>query len=765
MFLNKNCMTLIFRIIFILLIFGTNLHSQSTLRGFVKDSLSNEALVGSYVILGNKVVDTDANGYFELNIIGNENLLIEVYQIGYKSIFKSLIELDMNKINIFKLAPNMLTEVVISSSKDKIPVNKLSTFKITSNEIKRLASLAGEPDLLQALHFKSGFQPISEGLSGVVARGGLPDQNLLLVNGVRVYNYAHVFGFLSFVNGEMIKDVAVYKSGFPGRYGGKASSIIDMTLFDGNSKKVELDATIGTLTSKFSLKAPIIKDKWGFTFGGRVANLGVINFFSGKNYDQNETGSKVNINIHDFTFNTKYLLSSTSNISCFIIKSTDEIETKDKRVAGDEDIRFSGWSNIVSGLKFHKILPNSLKLELGTGFLQYKNFFDETTIREREVTEENSLSSGLEEFSFYNTLTKYFNNNISSSVGISYFSTKFNSLEFSNLKDTVKSPEINQSNFNIFTSVNADFKKFRTEVSLRYDIFGKNLEKGVFQPRIRAVYQINEKATINSAYDVTAQNAFQVPAFNNEPPLDIWVPLNNAFELNKNKQFSLGGIFKIKNNLTLGIELFHKSQKNIIDNTVVYSGISEGATELNNTLSYDGKLDAYGTEVECNLSYKNISLESSYTYTSSKTSFQNIQGGDPFSTNFLRPHSYKMNMNIMASKAWNFSIKGIWMSGQPFTAPIGAFYDDSNGVNYIYGNRNNGRYPSYFRMDIGVNLLKGKKNTFSCHVYNITARRNPFFIYIKNIPFRREPNNSSSGYFDNVLFTILPSISYSRKFL
>ena len=110
-------MTLIFRIIFILLIFGTNLHSQSTLRGFVKDSLSNEALVGSYVILGNKVVDTDANGYFELNIIGNENLLIEVYQIGYKSIFKSLIELDMNKINIFKLAPNMLTEVVISSSK------------------------------------------------------------------------------------------------------------------------------------------------------------------------------------------------------------------------------------------------------------------------------------------------------------------------------------------------------------------------------------------------------------------------------------------------------------------------------------------------------------------------------------------------------------------------------------------------------------------------------------------------------------------------
>lgn len=758
-------MIIAFRNIFFLLIFGTNLFSQSTLRCFIKDSLSKEALVGSYIIYDNQVVESDANGYLEIKILENRNQLIAIYQLGYKSYFKSIVDLDFNKIQIFKLSPIMLNEVVISTSKDKITLNKMGVFRISSNEIKRLASLAGEPDVLQALQFKSGFQPISEGLSGVVARGGLPDQNLLLVNGVRVYNYAHVFGFLSFINGDMIKDVTVYKSGFSGRYGGRASSIIDMTLYDGNTKQVELDATLGTLTSKFTLKAPIIKDKWGFTFGGRVANLGVINFFSGKNYDQSETGNKVNINIHDFTFNTKYLLSSTSNLSCFIIKSSDEIEIKNKRAKGDEDVRISGWSNVVSGLKFHKVFTNSLKLELGTGFLSYKNYFDEKVFRDKRVIKKDGLSTGLEEFSFYNTLTKYINNNISSSLGVSYFLTNFRSIDFSNLNDTISSPNVKQTNFNIFATVSADFKNLKTEASLRYDIFGKNNFKGVLQPRIKAIYQLNEKASIHTAYDVIAQNAFQVPAFNNQPPLDIWVPLNNEFGLNRNQQISIGSNYKIGNNVGLGMEFFYKNQKNIIDNTVVYSGISEGATALNNTLSYDGILKAYGAEVECNLTYKSINLETSYTYTSSKTSFESIQVGQPFNTNFLRPHSYKININFTASNTWNFFLKSVWMSGQPFTAPINAFYDDSNVVNYIYGNRNNGRYPSYFRTDVGANFFKSKKSTFSFHVYNMTARRNPFFIYIKEVPFRREPDNSSSGYYDSILFTILPSISYSRKFL
>lgn len=753
------------RNIITLCLLASNLYSQTTLRGFVKDSLSNEALIGSYIILDNKVTETDANGYFEIHLPENRNLLFEVHQIGYKILYQSLSALDLNNIMTFKLSPIIITEVVITSSKNKIPLSQIGVVKIASNEIKKLASFAGEPDVLQALQFKSGFQPTSEGISGVVARGGLPDQNLLLVNGVRIYNYAHVFGFLSFINGEMIKDVTVYKSGFHGRYGGRSSSIIDMTLYDGNTNKIELDATLGTLTSKFTIKAPIIKDKWGFSFGARAANLGVVNFFSGKNYDQKESANKVNINIHDFTFNTKYRLSPTSTFSSFVIKSSDRIEVKSKYGYINEDTRFSGWSNLVAGLNFFKIFPNSIKFEISMGFLDYKNYFAEKITRENVISQNSSLSSGLNELSFQKTLTKYFNNNISSSIGISYYRTNIRTLNIAEIKDTIILPNKKQTNFNIFTTINTEIKKFKSEASLRYDIYDKNISKGIFQPRVHATLLLNDKASMHVSYDAIAQNAFQVPAFNNSPPLDIWIPINTKFGLNNSQQISIGGNYKTKNNWVYGIEFFYKKQKNIIDNTVVYTGITNGAVELDNTLGYDGKLKAYGVELECNISFKKITIETSYTYTDSKISFSGIQQGNQFRTNFLRPHSFKMNLNFAASKKWNIFLKSIWMSGQPFTAAINAFYDDANQVNYIYGNRNNGTYPSYFRTDIGANYSKSKKSTFSIHIYNITAKRNPFYIYLKEIPYTGEPNYSSSGYFDSVLYTILPSISYSIKIL
>ncbi len=752
------------KVLFLLFLYNSTLfYAQNTLRGYVIDSLTNEALIGSYIIINKKVVDTDVNGYFELRVSLNEHKLLEVRQLGYQTKYISIENQNLNKIQTIKLAPYISTEVIISSQKDLSTSQKIGVFKISSTEIKRLSSLAGEPDVLQALHFKAGFQPTTEGLSGVVARGGLPDQNLLLVNGVRVYNYAHVFGFLSFVNGEMIKDVSVHKSGFHGKYGSRASSVIDMTLFDGNTKKTELDATIGTLTSKFSLKAPIIKDKWGFSLGGRTANLGVINFFSNQNYNQSENANKVNVHVHDFTLNTKYILTKSSNLTAFVIKSSDKIEAKSKINFINEDIRLSAWSNWVSGIKFHKILPQSWKLDMNAGYLFYENYFDQISTINNLVDAKSGLYSNLMEYSFSTNISKYFNNNYSTTLGLSYYLTDLNSLRYTDLIDTLTTPSNRQNNINIYSSTEVAFEKIKASITLRYDVFDRNIRKGVFQPRIKALYFHNDKFTFHTAYDVMTQNAFQVPVFNNEPPLDIWIQVNSNFGVNKNQQISIGGRYRLTQKWVLNMDLFYKNQNNIIDNTVIYKGITKGATELENTLSYNGKLEAYGAEMEFNMSYDKFNIEYSYTYTNSLTTFQEIQNGEPFTTNFLRPHSFNFHMSYTPTKRWNFSLKSIWMSGQPFTAAINAYYDDSNSVSYIFGNRNNGRYPNYFRADIGIEYKKNKKTTWSFYVYNLTARRNPFFIYLKQRQFIREPDVSFSGYYDDVLFTILPSISYSRK--
>jgi TonB-dependent Receptor Plug Domain len=755
---GKNLMiSLIF-----LFAFKVGLTQMVTVKGFVRDSMTAESLISCYITNDQTTVDTDINGYFEIKVKNDTSFFIQIGLLGYKSKMIKITELQKgDKLNIIYLSPILQDEVVITSESVQSKIRSTSQFKLSGKEIKRLSSLAGEADVMQALHFKSGFQPVREGFSGVVARGGLPDQNLLMVNGVRIYNYTHLFGFLPFINGDMIKDVNIFKSGFPAKYGGRSSSVIDMTLYEGSTQKTEIDISAGILMSKLTIKMPLIKDKWGLNMGGRVSNLNLVNLFSGKDYENKETASAVGINIHDFTISTKYNFSPSSFISGFVVISSDKNVVKQKR-QWIEDIASIGWENHVYGLKFNQILEKSWVIEAGVGLLNYSNF---QTSENKDVTQKitkTDLNNSLLESTLWIKSTKYLSNHLSASVGIGNHQTTFNPLRYYDSNDSIVVPSLSLSNNFAYISLVGEWKKIFTDVGLRYDIFKHNGVMHAFQPRFSIKYKISDKSSLTSALDVVSQNSFLISSSNLETPLEMWVPMDFGRSQNTGVQYSLGFKTKTNKGITASFETYIKKQSGLVENKNIYTEISAEIVNFKNTLSYDGKLNAYGFETTIEYEKNALLINSSYSYTRSTTSFGDINMGNAYPSNFLRPHAFTFHLQYKSSNRWTWTLKALYLSGHPFTAPVNAYYSNNNDIQYIFKERNNGRYPNYIRIDVGIEFLKSRKSSWSFSIYNITGRRNPFHIFLNNLNYG---NQRFSNYYDGVNFTLLPSLSYSRKII
>ncbi|MBP6448379.1 MAG: TonB-dependent receptor [Saprospiraceae bacterium] len=745
--------------------FCLELHGQNiTIRGIVKDSITNETLLGTYIIHGTNIIDVDANGYFEFKVLTPSLSTIEVRNLGYTTKTCSLKDLKSDKINHIVLSPILSTEIVIMGHSERNDQKSGGNFKLSSKDIKRLSSLAGEADVMQALYFKSGFQPITEGFSGVVARGGLPDQNLLLLNGVRIYNYAHLFGFLPYINGDMIKDVSISKSGFAGKYGGRSSSVIDITMYDGNNKKTEIDLTAGILMSKLTLKLPLIKNKWGINIAGRISNLAIVNLFSGIDYENKENASAVGINIYDYTISTKYNISSSAGISGFMLISSDKIRVKEKFNFIKEDLNSAGWRNSVFGLKFNKIFKNSWTIDANAGYLSYNNFQLSESQLNNKITRKSEIMSGLDESSLNFSFTKYFSNLLIGSFGLGYHNTTFDFVNFYDLNDTSKVEPVFLDNLFAYFSSIWKWKKWTSRIDTRYDIFVTEKQKGILQPRVNVSYKHNDNITFAGALDITSQSAFQIPTFNGTAPMDIWVPVHSNDFINLSTQYSIGAKTLVFRNIHLSSDLFYKKQTNIAENRAIYTSLNKEISNIKNTLSYDGELEAFGCELNVQVNSDKFALESSYTYTHSVTSFRDIQDGVPYTTNFLRPHAFSFQVNYQPSHKWDFTLKSLFLSGQPFTAPVNAYFDNNNEVQLIFEKRNNGRYPNYIRIDIGVIYHLSKKSSWSLSIYNVTANRNPFHLFLQPESSSMTFGDRSSSYYDGVNFTLLPSISYSRKF-
>ncbi len=233
-----------------------------TISGYVREKGSQEQLIGVNVYVPNSSFGTSSNnyGFYSITLPANDATTLVFSFVGYERIEKTLVLNKNIEMNIELMAANQLQEVVVSSKRQEERVSEsveMSKIDVPINQIKKIPAFMGEKDVLKVLQLMPGVQKGSEGQSGIYVRGGGPDQNLIILDDAVVYNASHLFGFFSVFNGDALKSVELTKGGFPARFGGRLSSVIEMNMKEGNKEKLHGEGGIGLISSRLTLEGPI----------------------------------------------------------------------------------------------------------------------------------------------------------------------------------------------------------------------------------------------------------------------------------------------------------------------------------------------------------------------------------------------------------------------------------------------------------------------------------------------------------------------------
>src|SRR5260221_3532222 len=285
---------------------------SATLNGYVRDIRNGEALVGAAVYLDNPPIGsiTDRFGYFSLQMpLGSQAL--QISSTGMKDTPRQILLHSDGRLNIEmeEFIPNLIAATVVAEKRSNVKPLQMGVERINIRTIKQIPAVLGEADVLRAVLTLPGVTSVGEASTGFNVRGGSADQNLILFNDATIYNPSHLFGFFSAFNPDIIKSVELYKSSIPEKYGGRLSSVLDVSTRDGNSKKLSGNAGIGPLTSKLTLEGPLIKDKTTFIVSGRTTYSDwVLHLLPDKQY-KNSSAS-----FYDLNLNIAHTINSKNNL-------------------------------------------------------------------------------------------------------------------------------------------------------------------------------------------------------------------------------------------------------------------------------------------------------------------------------------------------------------------------------------------------------------------------------------------------------------------
>lgn len=783
--MSRNPLSIIILIIISFFIVIPALVSQNkhTLSGYIKEKGSGELLIGVNIYLPDLQTGTVSNnyGFYSLTVPNGKYKFIFSY-IGYKTVIK---ELDLNKdieLNIQLESSLDLEGVEISAQKqEKISeVVQMSIIDLPVDQVKNIPALFGEKDVFKALQLMPGIQSGTEGSSGIYVRGGGPDQNLIILDDATVYNTNHLFGFFSVFNGDALKSIELTKGGFPARYGGRLSSVIEMNMKDGNKEKFSGEAGIGIISSRLTLEGPIVKDKASFLVSARRTYIDVLiqpfmNLEDGKGgyyfYDLN---AKVN---YDFGRKNKLYLSGYFGRDKFYIKQKDNL--------GEMDMGLF-WQNQTATARWNHLFNNKLFANTSLIYSKYKLEIYSEEIESNDDYFKLKYYSGIEDISLKYDLQYHPNPDHIIRTGI--VSTHH---LFTPSAVVIDAPVLNEfeSNAKKIESLESGIyiedelkikKKIKINAGFRLSHFiNKKVHYFKSEPRFAASYKLADNLSMKVSYALMNQYIHLLSNTGIGLPTDLWVPSTDNIKPQQSQQVALGFAKDfIGKNLSLSLEGYYKKMDNII-------GYKEGASFLyiedpTSTQEFtwednitSGQGWSYGAEVLLQRKYGKFSGWIGYTLSWTQHQFDNINFSQKFYARYDRRHDisvvgiYKINDKFTLSGTW------IYGTGNAITLPQATFnaithignYNTKGFNNYFetitdYGEKNSSRMAPYHRMDIGIQYHKKMKkvtHTFEFSIYNLYNRQNPFFYYIDDGGSKTELKQVS-------IFPILPSLTYSLKF-
>ena len=753
---------------------------SATISGFIHDAKNGETLNGAVVYPKEKPsvgITSNSYGYFSLTLpTGNYTLIVQY--LGYKS---KAISLDLNdnvKLSIdLEEESTALKEITITGERNNNNVVSGELIsKINVKEIQNIPVILGEKDILKTIQLLPGVSPAGEGNAGFYVRGGGVDQNLILLDEAPVYNPSHLLGFFSTFNSDAIKDITLYKGGFPAEYGGRLSSVVDIKMNEGNNKEFRFSGGIGIIASHLAVEGPILKSKGSFMITARRTYADVfLKFLPGTGADS--TAKRSTLYFYDLTMKANYQLSARDRLyfSCYV---------------GRDNFNLGGlmglsWGNVTATTRWNHVVSDKIFSNTSLIFNRYSyNFNVEVGTMTMKVLSEIKDWNLKEDLHYYlnsNNTLKFGINSIyhtfvpskvdsSSIFRIRSMDNKYaleNAIYVSNeqsLTDHLKATY--GLRYSLFSSIGPGTIYTYNEVSDVIDSStypkGKIFNTyGGFEPRILLNYIINDSISIKASYARTRQYIHLLSNTTSTTPFDLWVPSNVNILPEIADQYTIGYFRNFRNNMfETSVELYYKTLLNQID-------YRNGANLiLNNKVESQlvfGNGVGYGAEFLIRKKYGKITGWISYTLSRTKRQFKDINDGNTFLAKQDRPHNiaivgmYEINPKLTFSATW------IYCSGNVVTFPSGRYFVDGNIVPYYTG-RNGYRMPDYHRLDVGLTWIRKKTEKFESDwnfsIYNVYARANAYAIN-----FQQDPNDPTKMQAVQLsLFRFVPAITYNFKF-
>jgi hypothetical protein len=757
--------------------------------GYIRDAQTGESVSGAllYTDHPHVQVNSDQFGYYSIILPAGRHTI----QVIAPGMFDAVRQVMLYSDGKFDIEMNekvvKLKEVLVEAGKEKnVRSTTMGMDKLTMTAIKQIPAVMGEVDVLRAVLTLPGVKSVGEASTGLNVRGGATDQNLILFNGMNVYNPSHLFGFFSAFDPDVIKDVTLYKSSIPAKYGGRISSVLDITSLDGNDKKISGSAGIGPLTSKVTIEGPIVNSKTTFVAGARTtysdwlfkvlpkdyAKSGA-SFQDGTIHINRKINSKNNVYVNGYISGDKFNLNSDT---------TYQYHNKNANINWKHNFNNRFYGVLSAGIDhydyqvaFNADSVNAYKL--GFSINQYKANLDFSYF----LSNKHTITFGASSL-FYDIHSGSFN-----PVG------KFSLI----IPDTLEAEHALESalylsdHYNVSSDFSIDagvrFSMFNYMGAKHVNSYAPGLPKDLnnvlatnYYPsgkiiktymgpefRLSARYSLSGNTSIKASANSLRQYIHMLTNTTTISPTDVWKLSDPNLQPQLGTQVALGLYKNFKNNtIETSVEVYYKWFSHYLDYR------SGAVLVMNHHIETDvinTKGRAYGAEFLLKKSTGKINGWLSYTYSRSLLqqddpyAAEKINEGAEYPSNFDQPHNFTFIGNYKINHRFSISLNATYSTGRPITLPV-AEYDYAGSVRVLYSDRNAYRIPDYFRTDLSMNLDGNFKihqkthNSWTLGVYNLTGRKNAYSVYFIS------QNGNIHGYKLSIFGSAIPFITYNIRF-
>jgi hypothetical protein len=752
-----------------------------TISGHIKDAETGEDLIGATVYIKELKTGTTSNvyGFYALSLIpGNYTL-----QFSYVGFDTKEISIQLSKDNTYDVEMTVsnqeLEEVVITGKavNENITQTEMSSINMDAKTIRQIPAFMGEVDVVKAIQLLPGVQTIAEGSSGFSVRGGSLDQNLIQLDEATVYSASHLMGFFSVFNNDAIKDVKLYKGDIPASSGGRLSSLLDVRVKDGNSKKFSATGGIGSISSRLTLEGPIVKDKVSYIVSARRTYADIFLRLS-SNPDLRDNV----LYFYDLNGKVNWQANENNRFYFSIYNGNDVFKNSDFKMGWGNQTATFRWNHLFSKKLFSNFtfVQSNFNYELGVPEGQANSFEWIANMKDYGVKgdfvyysdERNTIrfgmstiyhrfnpgkAEGLGEDSFFDVYEVQHNNALESGIYVSNEQKMGSNLS---LKYGLRLSHFQNVGSATIYNFDEDYNPVDSSVYESREFFSPYMG---LEPRIGATYILNEVSSIKASYSRTRQYVHLAQNSTAGTPLDVWFPSTPNVKPQIADQVAVGYFRNFMDNRIEGsVEAYYKYTQNAID-------FKDHADLLLNR-EFEGELrfgeaNAYGMEFLFRYNFSKFSGWVGYTLSRTEKKIIGINNNKTYLAGHDKPHDLSIVLNYNPSKRIAIGATWVYQTGAAVTFPTGK-YEFGGKFVPIYSDRNGYRMPDYHRLDLAVTLKCKEKpdrkfyHEWNFSLYNAYGRKNPWVIN-----FVQDAENPNTTYAEmTYLFGIIPSITFNFKF-